>query len=71
MGFASNLGYCEIEEAEIAIILDGLKMAYIKGCKRLVIETDSLEARNLILSNDEGVGKVGELLLTCLHGIIG
>lgn len=65
VGFACNLRPCRIEEVELTTIVEGLKLAWSKGCRRILVETNFMEVKDLILSKAEGVGKMRDLLVTC------
>lgn len=48
LGFASGLGECSVVEAEIHAIQMGIKLANLKRIRKMIIETDSLDAVRLI-----------------------
>lgn len=49
-GFSAFLGSCSITEAELWAILKGLH-ARSKGFQKIIVETDFLAAKNLILGD--------------------
>ncbi|XP_034211169.1 uncharacterized protein LOC117624139 [Prunus dulcis] len=51
-GFAVNLGKGQILEAELWGLFFGLKLAITRGIMDIIVEMDSVNAVNLILSND-------------------
>ncbi|CAN1776257.1 Putative ribonuclease H protein At1g65750 [Linum perenne] len=50
--YAINLGSCSIMRAELRGIIEGMKIAWDKGIRRLCIQTDSQAAVLLLTSND-------------------
>ncbi|KAF7837882.1 ribonuclease H [Senna tora] len=50
LGFAKNLGYCDVISAELWGIKLGLEVAWEMGARKIVIETDSTYAHQLVLS---------------------
>ncbi|CAN0912818.1 Putative ribonuclease H protein At1g65750 [Linum grandiflorum] len=48
IAFAMNLGKCSITRAELRGILEGMKLAWSKGIRKLAIQTDSLCALQLL-----------------------
>ena len=48
-GFAVKLGRCSVIEAEIWSIIHGLRLAWEKGLRQLVLEMNSLMAANWII----------------------
>ncbi|CAN1759332.1 Putative ribonuclease H protein At1g65750 [Linum perenne] len=50
--YAANLGSCSIMRAELRGILDGMRMAWDRGIRKLCIQTDS-RAAVAILENDD------------------
>lgn len=49
VGFACKLGNCSILQAELWAVFYGLKLGVDRGFRRIIVETDSLTARNLIV----------------------
>ncbi|KAH1084338.1 hypothetical protein J1N35_024099 [Gossypium stocksii] len=49
IGFAKYLGNCTVLEAELWGILDGLNLILDRRLERILIQTDSIEAINVIL----------------------
>ncbi|CAN1162580.1 Putative ribonuclease H protein At1g65750 [Linum perenne] len=48
--FATNLGTCSIMRAELRSIVEGMKLAWDKSIRRLLIETDSKAAVDMLSS---------------------
>ncbi|CAN1121361.1 Putative ribonuclease H protein At1g65750, partial [Linum perenne] len=51
--FASNLGSCSIMRAELRGIIDGMLLAWEKGVRKLVIQTDSRAAVEILLNDSD------------------
>ncbi|KAF7804601.1 putative ribonuclease H protein At1g65750 family [Senna tora] len=52
-GFSRNVGSCSITFTELWGVLSGLQVAWNRGFKKVIIETDCLNARRLIYQNFE------------------
>ncbi|CAN1818654.1 Putative ribonuclease H protein At1g65750 [Linum perenne] len=48
--YAANLGTCSIMRAELRGIVEGMKLAWERGVRKLLIQTDSREAVDLLSS---------------------
>lgn len=46
--FVHNLGSCAVLKAELWGVLQGLKLAWVLGFRKVLVETDSLLVKNLI-----------------------
>lgn len=55
-GFAKNIGDCDVLKAELWGIYEGLKLAWRLNCRKVMRESDSLCAINLISKNFSGCG---------------
>ncbi|KAH1045577.1 hypothetical protein J1N35_036361 [Gossypium stocksii] len=62
VGFSRYLGSCEVIDAELWGILDGLQIALDRGFHKVCIRTDNLEAVNLIQEELHG-GSYSALIL--------
>ncbi|CAN1334380.1 Putative ribonuclease H protein At1g65750, partial [Linum perenne] len=51
--FCANIGNCSITRAELKAIVEGLKLAWSQGIRRVVIQTD-LRAAVSILQQEDG-----------------
>ncbi|KAJ8763770.1 hypothetical protein K2173_003552 [Erythroxylum novogranatense] len=60
-GFATHLGVCTSMVAELNGLLEGLNCAWDSGCRRLMVEMDSLSCVQLIR---------GSLVNLCLAGLL-
>lgn len=63
--FACNIGPSSIEETEIYMMVEGLKLASSKGCRRLIVRTDFTVVKELTESNAKGSSSLKNLLLSC------
>ncbi|KAF2300108.1 hypothetical protein GH714_009037 [Hevea brasiliensis] len=52
-GFASFVGSYSVLNAELWAILEGLNLAWRRGCKKLVVECDNLEVISMLKGNME------------------
>ncbi|KAF7819384.1 Non-LTR retroelement reverse transcriptase [Senna tora] len=52
-GFSRNVGSCSITLTELWGVLSGLQVAWNRGFKKVIIETDCLNAKRLIYQNFE------------------
>ncbi|CAN0876743.1 Putative ribonuclease H protein At1g65750 [Linum grandiflorum] len=51
--FTSNLGSCSITRAEIQAIVDGLKLAWNLGIRRIQVQSDSMTAISILVKDSE------------------
>ncbi|KAK5783798.1 hypothetical protein PVK06_038313 [Gossypium arboreum] len=68
IGFAKYLGNCIILEVKLWGILDGLNLILDRRIERILIQTDSIEAINLIL--DDSFGSLNSALVRKIHLIL-
>ncbi|KAK8609722.1 hypothetical protein V6N13_093137 [Hibiscus sabdariffa] len=61
-GFSKYIGFCEVFEAELWGVWCGLQLAWEKGCRRIILEVDSLDVVKA-LKEDRRQGHVCTLLL--------
>ncbi|CAN0915453.1 hypothetical protein LINGRAHAP2_LOCUS29139, partial [Linum grandiflorum] len=50
--YSINMGRCSITLAELRGIIDGMEIAWNQGCRKLLIQTDSVWVVKLLRSRD-------------------
>ncbi|XVE96395.1 hypothetical protein REPUB_Repub02eG0217900 [Reevesia pubescens] len=64
-GFTRKLGWCCIAKAQIYAIFTGLQLAWDHGCRRLILESDSLLAVQKILHPLYDSDPLFNIILAC------
>ena len=66
MGFSLNIGYCTSVMAELWAVFKGLEQVWHLGYKHVVLDVDSKEVNDLLLSHFSSQWRYGLLLAKCL-----
>ena len=61
-GFSVKIGTCSIIEVELWALIHGLRLAWLKGARKLGVEMDSLTVMNWINSIEEVDNKKCQLV---------
>ncbi|KAL3834231.1 hypothetical protein ACJIZ3_008967 [Penstemon smallii] len=57
VGFTARLEPCNMRSAELQAVREGMKLAWKRGLKKVIIETDSEQAVNHLIKNPNKLGK--------------
>ena len=64
-GFTTYLDGCMIDEAESLALIHGLKMAWNLGARKIIVETDSLQAFKWVTGRQEVESSHGNVVSEC------
>ncbi|KAK8572720.1 hypothetical protein V6N13_048300 [Hibiscus sabdariffa] len=68
-GFSKFIGMCEVLEAELWGVVTGLRMAWDRGLRRIILEVDSADAVRSIQNPDRR--SISHLLVACAVELLG